>query len=83
METIEVVKAKLIKLLIGRCPYYFFNYQEGECCMRKVNRETCNLHVFAKELECPQDCPRLNTKEYGCDRGRCSKIKTIIKNLKP
>lgn len=82
MKTIEVNQDELIKYIYTHCPSYFYNFQEGECCQRKVTAETCSLHVFAGELNSPLDCPRLNTKEYGCDKGRCPKVKAIIKQLK-
>lgn len=50
--------------------------------MRKVTKETCSLHIFADELQCPPDCPRLTTKGYGCDKGRCPRVKAIIRQLK-
>lgn len=82
MKTIEVKQDELVKYLYSHCPSYFYNFQEGECCQRKVNEETCSLHVFSDQLNCPLNCPRLNTKEYGCDKGRCPKVKAAIKNLK-
>lgn len=80
--TVEVNQDELVKYIYQHCPYYFYNYQEGECCRRKVSKETCSLHVFADALRCPEDCPRLSTKEYGCDKGRCPRVKAIIKQLK-
>lgn len=80
-KTIEVDKQELVRFIIKNCPYYFYNFQEGECCHRKVSKETCNLHVFADDLHCPLDCPRLNVKEYGCDKGRCPRVKAIIKEI--
>ena len=50
--------------------------------MTAVAARDGNLHVFSGELNCPHDCPRLNTKEYGCDKGRCPRVKAIIKQLK-
>lgn len=82
MKTIQVNQDELVKHIVDNCPHYFYNFQEGECCQRKVTKETCNLHVFSDDLHCPFDCPRLNTKEYGCDKGRCSRVKAIIKKLK-
>lgn len=82
MKTIQVNQDELVKYIAGNCPHYFYNFQEGECCQRKVTKETCNLHVFSDDLHCPLDCPRLNTKEYGCDKGRCSRVKAQIKKLK-
>lgn len=82
MKTIEVNQDELTKYIYTHCPHYFYNYQEGECCQRKVSKETCSLHVFAGELHCPPDCPRLNTKDYGCDKGRCPRVKATIKSLK-
>lgn len=82
MKTIEVKQDELVKYLYSHCPSYFYNFQEGECCQRKVNKQTCSLHVFSDDLHCPLDCPRLNTKEYGCDKGRCSRVKAIIKQMK-
>lgn len=80
--TIEVNKVALVQYIVKNCPHYFYNFAEGECCRRKVNNETCNLHVFSDELHCPDSCPRLNTKEYGCDKGRCPKVRAIIKKLR-
>ncbi len=82
MKTIEVSYDELVKYIYQHCPHYFYNYAEGECCERKVTKETCKLHVFSGELHCPNDCPRLNTKDYGCDKGRCSHVKAILKQLK-
>lgn len=82
MKTIGINQDELVKYIVKNCPHYFYNYAEGECCQRKVTQETCNLHVFSGELNCPHDCPRLNTKEYGCDKGRCPRVKAIIKQLK-
>lgn len=82
MKTIEINQEELTKYIYTHCVHYFYNFQEGECCQRKVNEETCSLHVFSDQLNCPLDCPRLNTKEYGCDKGRCSKVKATIKKLK-
>ncbi len=82
MKTIEVNRDELTKYIYQHYPYYFYNFQEGECCQRKVDKETCSLHVFADTLRCPEDCPRLNTKEYGCDKGRCPRVRAIIKQLK-
>lgn len=79
--TIEVDKDELTKYIYVNCPSYFYNFQEGECCHKKVRKETCNLHVFADDLHCPLDCPRLNTKDYGCDKGRCPRVKAAIKKL--
>lgn len=81
-ETLTISRAKLTEYIYTNCPAYFYNWQEGECCQHKVDRMTCSLHVFAAELHCPLDCPRLDTKEYGCDKGRCPKVRTAIKNLK-
>lgn len=81
-KRIEVNYNELIKHLYRNCTHYFYNFQEGECCNRKVTAETCSLHAFSEALSCPHDCPRLNTKEYGCDKGRCPRIKGIIKQLK-
>lgn len=82
MKTIEVNQEKLAKYIYRHCPAHFYNWQEGECCHHKVTKETCSLHVFADDLQCPLDCPRLNTKEYGCDKERCPKVKATIKELK-
>lgn len=82
MKTIQVNQDELVEYVVKNCPHYFYNFQEGECCQRKVAKETCNLHVFSVDLHCPLDCPRLNTKEYGCDKGRCPKVKAAIKRLK-
>lgn len=81
-KTIEVDLGRLTESIYRHCTHYFYNFQEGECCMRKVDKETCSLHVFADDLRCPQDCPRLNAKEYGCDKGKCPYVKSIIKELK-
>ena len=82
MKTIEVKYDELVKHIVEKCPAYFYNYAEGECCQRKVTKETCNLHVFADDLHCPLDCPRLTTKDYGCDKGKCQRVKDTIKRLK-
>lgn len=82
MKTIEINQEELTKYIYTHCVHYFYNFQDGECCQRKVNEETCSLHVFSDQLNCPLDCPRLNTKEYGCDKGRCPKVKATIKKLK-
>lgn len=82
MKTIEVSQDALTEYIYRHCPNYFYNWQEGECCRRKVDKETCSLHVFADDLHCPYDCPRLNTKEYGCDKGRCPGVRATIKKLK-
>ena len=82
MKTIEINQEELTKYIYTHCVHYFYNFQEGECCQRKVNEETCSLHVFSDQLNCPLNCPRLNTKEYGCDKGRCPKVKATIKKLK-
>lgn len=82
MKTIEINQEELTKYIYTHCVHYFYNFQEGECCQRKVNKQTCSLHAFSDELHCPLDCPRLNTKEYGCDKGRCPKVKATIKKLK-
>lgn len=82
MKTIKVKYDELVKRIVEHCPYYFYNYAEGESCRRKVDEQTCSLHVFADKLQCPSDCPRLNTKEYACIKGRCPRVKAIIKNLK-
>lgn len=81
-KCINVNYNELVKILVYNCSHYFYNYMEGECCQRKVVKETCNLHIFSDSLHCPHDCPRINTKEYGCDKGRCPRIKAIIKKLK-
>ena len=81
MKTIEVSHDELVKYVVKNCPHYFYNFHDGECCRRKVTNVTCDLHVFARELHCPYDCPRLNTKEYGCDKGRCPRVRAVIKNL--
>lgn len=81
-KTINVNQDELAKFVYTHCEHYFYNWQEGECCLRKVKKETCSLHVFAEDLNCPLDCPRLNTKDYGCDKGRCPKVKATIKTLK-
>lgn len=83
MRTIEVNYDELIKYFVENCPYYFYNFADGPSCSRKVDKETCQLHVFADQLHCPLDCPRLNTKEYACDKGRCPRVKALIKRLKP
>ena len=82
IKTITVNQNELIKDIYQHCPSYFYNFQEGECCQRKVTKKTCNLHLFSEDLHCPLDCPRLNTNEYGCDRGKCPKVKATIKQLK-
>lgn len=82
MKTIEVSYDALVKHVYMNCSSYFYNFQEGECCLKKVTKQTCSLHVFADDLHCPLDCPRLNAQEYGCDKGRCSKVKAIIKGMK-
>lgn len=79
---ITVDRDKLTKYVYRHCSSYFYNFQEGECCQRKVRKEMCNFHVFADGLSCPLDCPRLDTKEYGCDKGKCPKVKATIKRLK-
>ena len=82
MKTIEVNQDELTKFIVNNCPYHFYNFIEGETCQRKVTKQTCDLHVFADELRCPLDCPRLNTKEVGCDKGRCPGVRATIKKLK-
>lgn len=82
MKTIEVDYKRLVEFIYEKCPHHFYNFAEGHCCVRKVNAQTCELHTFARELSCPHDCPRLNTKEYACDMGRCPRVKAIIKELK-
>ncbi|MCM1295387.1 MAG: hypothetical protein NC311_07570 [Muribaculaceae bacterium] len=82
MIRIEVDKDELVKYLYRHCPAYFYNYAEGECCRRKVDKSVCSLHAFSEELHCPLDCPRLTAKEYACDKGKCPKIKALIKKLK-
>lgn len=77
MKTIEVNQDELTKFIVKNCPFI-----EGETCQRKVTKQTCDLHVFADELRCPLDCPRLNTKEVGCDKGRCPRTRAIINQLK-
>ena len=82
MKTIEVNQDELTKFIVKNCPSHFYNFIDGETCQRKVTKQTCDLHVFADELRCPLDCPRLNTKEVGCDKGRCPRTKSIINQLK-
>lgn len=82
MKTIEVNQQELVKYIVSNCPHYFYNFADGESCYGKVTKETCKLHVFADDLHCPHDCPRLNTKEYACDKGRCPKVRATIKKLK-
>ena len=82
MKTIEINQEELTKYIYTNCTYYFYNFVDGECCQRKVTKATCSLHVFAGELNCPLDCPRLNTREYGCDKGRCPLVRATIKSLK-
>ena len=82
MKTLEVHQDELTKFIVNNCPYHFYNFIEGETCQRKVTKQTCDLHVFADELRCPLDCPRLNTKEVGCDKGRCPRTRAIINQLK-
>ena len=81
MKTIEVNKQELVQMIVENCVHYFYNFADGESCAYKVDKEACKLHVFADDLHCPHDCPRLNTKEYACDKGRCSRVKAIIKKL--
>ena len=81
-KTIEVDKDKLTEYIVNNCPHFSYNYVRGETCRSKVDEEMCDLHVFGKELHCPYDCPRLVAKEYSCDRGRCPKVRAIIKELK-
>ena len=82
MKTIQVNQDNLTRYIVQNCSHYFYNFAEGECCRRKVYREACNLHVFSDDLHCPDDCPRLNTKEYGCDKGRCQYVKAVLMRLK-
>ena len=82
MKTIEVKYDELVKFIVENCPHYFYNFADGESCNRKVNKQVCQLHVYAEDLKCPLDCPRLNTKEYGCDKGRCPRVKGILRQLK-
>ncbi len=82
MKTIQVNQDELIKYIVKNCNNYFYNYVEGECCLRKVEKETCNLHVFSESLHCPLDCPRISTKAHGCDKGRCPHVKAVLKQLK-
>ena len=81
MRTIEVKYDELVKLIVEKCPHYFYNFLDGASCLRKVKKQTCELHVFADDLHCPLDCPRLNTKDFSCDKGRCPRVKGIIKQL--
>lgn len=82
MKTIEVSYDELVKYIKQHCPKYFYNYADGESCYGKVEKGTCQLHVFADELCCPSDCPRLGTKEYSCDGARCQYVKATIRKLK-
>lgn len=82
MKTIEIDQDRLLAYVVKNCPSHFYNAVYGECCLRKVEKETCDLHVFAQDLHCPLDCPRLNSKPYHCDKGRCQRVKDIIKSLK-
>lgn len=81
-KTIEIKQAELEKFIYHQCPHYFYNFADGESCQRKVMEETCKLHVFADELNCPLDCPRLSSKEYMCDKGRCPRVKAIVRQMK-
>lgn len=82
MKKIEIDQDKLIKYIYQHCQHFFYNTADGESCYRKVDKETCNLHAFANDLHCPFDCPRLNTKEYACNKGLCSRVKAVLKTLK-
>ena len=82
MKTIEINQEELTKYIYTHCVHYFYHFQEGECCQRKVTEETCSLDASSEQLNWPLDCPRLNTKEYGGDEGRCPKVKATIKKLK-
>ena len=80
---IEVSQAKLIQFITSKCSYYFYSDFSGACCYKKAEAKTCELTVYGKELQCPADCPRLNTKrEFYCERGRCQWVRAIIKKLK-
>lgn len=82
MKQITVDYNELVRYLCQHCSAYFYNYAQGECCRGKVDKAHCDLHVFSEELHCPLDCPRLHTKEFGCDKGKCPRIKAIVKRLK-
>lgn len=82
MNRIEVDKDEFVRYIVEHCSHYFYNFAEGACCRRKVSKETCGLHAFSDELHCPDDCPRLNTEDYGCDKGKCPLVKAVIKKLK-
>lgn len=81
-STIMIDKEALTRLLVGSCPHHFYNTHDGDSCERKVNKETCELNVYADMLRCPHDCPRLLSKDYSCDKGRCPRIKGLINSLK-
>ena len=82
MKTIEINQDELVKYIVEKCDYYFYNWVNGGCCRHKVKKGVCDLHTFADELRCPLDCPRLEVKEYGCDKGRCPGVRAVIKKLK-
>lgn len=76
---IEVDKKKLERYIAKNCSYIEFSaYHDELRCYSKMQKQ---CREFGLSVECPDNCPHLNSSVVRCKEGKCSYVKNIIKDL--
>ena len=75
----EVDRKKLERFIAKRCPSAEFSaYNDTIRCFRKISKRCQELGL---SVECPSDCPHINSTPMLCTEGKCKYVKDIIKSL--
>lgn len=75
----EVDKKKLERYIAKHCSLAEFSaYNDELRCYQKMQKQ---CREFGLSVECPNDCPHLNSSVVRCIEGKCKYVRNTIKSL--
>lgn len=75
----EIDKKKLERYIARKCPDAEFSAANDSIrCYHKIAKR-CN--EWGLSVECPRDCPHINSEPVRCTEGKCKYVKEEIKKL--
>lgn len=75
----EVDKKKLERYIAKKCPDVEYSaYNDELRCYHKIAKA---CREWGLSVECPHDCPHINSSPVRCTEGKCKYVKKEIEKL--
>lgn len=75
----EIDQRKLERYIAKKCPHAEFSaYSDTIRCYHKIAKR---CQEWGLSVDCPTDCPHINSAPMHCTEGKCKYVKAEIKKL--